>query len=159
MFVSFVADIILLCKNSIKSFKKTVFFGSGHPFMGRFGVGIRSHFGTAFLTDVPGIFFPVSSCTHQQYPTLLQPRNHSSQKVHPTSYSLVTLHLLVPAIRGAFRHVHVLRSLLVQDGRPVGEAVGRVLVVPLVRVVPVDLRARRDGRAALEDCRDNNLPL
>lgn len=66
MFVSLVADIILLCKNSIKSLRKAVFFGSGHPFMGLFGAGIKSHFGVAFRTDVPGIFLPVSSWTHQQ---------------------------------------------------------------------------------------------
>lgn len=38
------------------------------PFMGLEGGCTASHLGLRSLTDVPGIGFPESSWTHQQYP-------------------------------------------------------------------------------------------
>lgn len=59
--------MIWIFRKSFKSRRNSVLYGSGHPFIGRVDT-IESHCGRLSLVDVPGIFLPVSSCTHQQYP-------------------------------------------------------------------------------------------
>lgn len=68
MLLPLVISAICVWRNCIRSLRKTLFLSSGHPFIGLLTMVSWSHFGVPFLTDVPGIFFPVSSCTHQQYP-------------------------------------------------------------------------------------------
>lgn len=51
-------------RNSFSSRRNSCFFGSGQPFIGR--VVFTEQLGRASLTDVPGMFLPVSSLTHQQ---------------------------------------------------------------------------------------------
>lgn len=55
-------------RNTFNSLKKSTFRSSGQPFIGREEEYTESHCGFLSLVDVPGIFLPVSSCTHQQYP-------------------------------------------------------------------------------------------
>lgn len=66
LYPEFVLEIICVFKNALSSFKNSFFLFSGHPFIGLDNGNTESHFGLSFLVDVPGIFFPVSSCTHQQ---------------------------------------------------------------------------------------------
>lgn len=51
-------------KNSLSSLRNSSFRGSGHPFIGLEIFIAQS--GRPSLIDVPGIFLPVSSWTHQQ---------------------------------------------------------------------------------------------
>lgn len=55
---------ICALKNSFNSLRNSNFRGSGHPFIGL--VELIAQSGRPSLIDVPGIFLPVSSCTHQQ---------------------------------------------------------------------------------------------